>query len=116
MKIDMKQPILDKNDAIARELCERFAEHHVYVVDLLASPGSGKTSTIFLKEPLPIFLMYLTANAENGQVRFMPDLYQRDQGILDALNGPPSLLEHTTQMPEFKSHSSISPEQGEKTS
>jgi murein L,D-transpeptidase YcbB/YkuD len=76
----------------------------------------GKTSTIFLKEPLPIFLMYLTANAENGQVRFMPDLYQRDQGILDALNGPPSLLEHTTQMPEFKSQSSISPEQGEKTS
>ena len=46
----------------------------------------------------------------------MPDLYQRDQGILDALNGPPSLLEHTTQMPEFKSQSSISPEQGEKTS
>ena len=46
MKIDMKQPILDKNDAIARELRERFAEHHVYVVDLLASPGSGKTSTI----------------------------------------------------------------------
>ena len=78
--------------------------------------ASGKTSTIFLKEPLPIFLMYLTANAENGQVRFMPDLYQRDQGILDALNGPPSLLEHTTQMPEFKSQSSISPEQGEKTS
>ena len=34
MKIDMKQPILDKNDAIARELRERFAEHHVYVVDL----------------------------------------------------------------------------------
>lgn len=78
--------------------------------------ASGKTSTIFLKEPLPIFLMYLTANAENGQVQFMPDLYQRDQGILDALNGPPSLLEHTTQMPEFKSQSSISPEQGEKTS
>lgn len=78
--------------------------------------ASGKTSTIFLKEPLPIFLMYLTANAENGQVQFMPDLYQRDRGILDALNGPPSLLEHTTQMPEFKSQSSISPEQGEKTS
>lgn len=46
MKIDMKQPILDKNDAIARELRAEFAKHHVYVVDLLASPGSGKTSTI----------------------------------------------------------------------
>ena len=26
MKIDMKQPILDKNDAIARELRERLAK------------------------------------------------------------------------------------------
>lgn len=46
MKIDMKQPILQKNDSIAAELRERFAQNHVYVVDLLASPGSGKTSTI----------------------------------------------------------------------
>lgn len=46
MKIDMKQPILQKNDAIAAELRQRFADNHVYVVDLLASPGSGKTSTI----------------------------------------------------------------------
>ena len=46
MHIDMKQPILDKNDAIARELREEFARKNVFVVDLLASPGSGKTSTI----------------------------------------------------------------------
>lgn len=46
MKIDMKQPILQKNDSIAAELRALFAENHVYVVDLLASPGSGKTSTI----------------------------------------------------------------------
>ena len=45
MKIDMKQPILDKNDAIARELRERFAEHHVYVVDLLARAISQAAST-----------------------------------------------------------------------
>lgn len=46
MQIDMKQPILQKNDALAEELRERFARNHVYVLDLLASPGSGKTSTI----------------------------------------------------------------------
>ncbi|MDO5117317.1 MAG: hydrogenase nickel incorporation protein HypB [Eggerthellaceae bacterium] len=46
MQIDLKQPILEKNDRIANELRERFAQNHVYVVDLLASPGSGKTSTI----------------------------------------------------------------------
>ncbi len=46
MRIEMHKPILEKNDALAAELRERFAHHHVYVVDLLASPGSGKTSTI----------------------------------------------------------------------
>ena len=46
MQIDMKQPILDKNDALAKQLRQRFAENRVFVVDLLASPGSGKTSTI----------------------------------------------------------------------
>ena len=47
MKIDMHStPILDKNDKLAAQLRQRFAENHVYVVNLLASPGSGKTSTI----------------------------------------------------------------------
>ncbi len=46
MKIDVKQPILDKNDSLAAELRQRFADNHVFVLDLLASPGSGKTSTI----------------------------------------------------------------------
>ena len=46
MKIDIKQPILSKNDELAADLRKRFAENHVYVLDLLASPGSGKTSTI----------------------------------------------------------------------
>ena len=46
MQIDLKQPILEKNDSLAAELRQRFADHHVFVLDLLASPGSGKTSTI----------------------------------------------------------------------
>ena len=46
MKIDLKQPILDKNDRLADANRALFAQHHVFVVDLLASPGSGKTSTI----------------------------------------------------------------------
>ena len=40
MQIDMKQPILDKNDQLASELRARFAENKVFVLDLLASPGS----------------------------------------------------------------------------
>ena len=46
VQIDLKQPILKKNDEIADRLRARFAENHVFVLDLLASPGSGKTSTI----------------------------------------------------------------------
>lgn len=44
--IDINESILKKNDSIAAELRKRFADNHVYVLDLLASPGSGKTSTI----------------------------------------------------------------------
>ena len=46
MKIDLHQPILDKNDRIASENRDLFTEKRVFVLDLLASPGSGKTSTI----------------------------------------------------------------------
>lgn len=46
MQIDMKQPILEKNDQLASALRQRFADNNVFVLDLLASPGSGKTSTI----------------------------------------------------------------------
>lgn len=46
MQIDLKQPILDKNDRLAQENRALFAEKKVFVLDLLASPGSGKTSTI----------------------------------------------------------------------
>ncbi len=46
MKIDLHQPILDKNDRIAQENRDLFKEKRVFVLDLLASPGSGKTSTI----------------------------------------------------------------------
>lgn len=44
--IDLNEAILKKNDSIAEELRRRFKENNVYVLDLLASPGSGKTSTI----------------------------------------------------------------------
>ena len=47
MKIDMhSQPILDKNNRQAQANRQLFAQKQVFVLDLLASPGSGKTSTI----------------------------------------------------------------------
>ena len=46
MHIDIEQSILAKNDALAAENRALFAEKRVFVLNILASPGSGKTSTI----------------------------------------------------------------------
>lgn len=46
MRIDMNEKILAKNDALAAKLRAKFTENNVFVINLLASPGSGKTSTI----------------------------------------------------------------------
>lgn len=46
MEIDISKPILDRNERLAEENRRRFDEHGVFVLDLMASPGAGKTSTI----------------------------------------------------------------------
>lgn len=46
MQIDLAKPILDRNDKLAAENRDRFDRHGVFVLDLMASPGAGKTSTI----------------------------------------------------------------------
>ena len=46
MKIDMGKPILDLNDRIAAKNRELLNEQGIFVLDLLASPGAGKTSVI----------------------------------------------------------------------
>jgi hydrogenase accessory protein HypB len=46
MEIDLSQPILAKNESLAADNRKLFDEKKVFVLDLLASPGAGKTSTI----------------------------------------------------------------------
>ena len=46
MEIDVNKPILDRNERLAAENRALFDEHGVFVLDLMASPGAGKTSTI----------------------------------------------------------------------
>jgi hydrogenase nickel incorporation protein HypB len=46
VEIDLSKPILEKNELLAAENRRRFEEHGIFVLDLLASPGAGKTSTI----------------------------------------------------------------------
>ncbi len=46
MEIDVSKPILDRNERLAAENRALFDRHGVFVLDLMASPGAGKTSTI----------------------------------------------------------------------
>ena len=46
MEIDLSKPILDRNERLAAENRARFDKAGVFVLDLMASPGAGKTSTI----------------------------------------------------------------------
>lgn len=46
MKVDIEKRILAANDELAGSNRELFANHGVFVLDLMASPGAGKTSTI----------------------------------------------------------------------
>ncbi len=46
MEIDIGRSILHKNERLARANREIFDANGVFVLDLMASPGAGKTSTI----------------------------------------------------------------------
>jgi len=46
MKIAVLEEILQANDAVAEENRRLFSRHGVYAVNLMSSPGSGKTSLI----------------------------------------------------------------------
>ena len=45
-RISMEGKVLSENDRIAAELRERFREHDIFCVNLISSPGSGKTSLL----------------------------------------------------------------------
>ncbi len=46
---------------------------------VLAMKESGKTKTVRLRHPVPLYFVYVTAWAtEDGVVQFRPDIYQKD--------------------------------------
>jgi hydrogenase nickel incorporation protein HypB len=46
MRVKVEEKVLNENQRLALELRERFREHGVFVVNLISSPGSGKTSLL----------------------------------------------------------------------
>lgn len=49
--------------------------------------ASGKTTTVHLKTPMRILLLYGTVGIRDGNVHFRDDIYKRDSAVLKALDG-----------------------------
>jgi len=45
-RVALERKVLNENARIAAELRARFAEHHILCLNLISSPGSGKTSLL----------------------------------------------------------------------
>jgi hydrogenase nickel incorporation protein HypB len=45
-KLTIQKKVLSKNDEIAAKIRRRFAEQHILALNLVSSPGSGKTSLL----------------------------------------------------------------------
>lgn len=46
MEINVMENILDKNDQIAAKVNQILSKHHIFVLNLLGSPGCGKTTLL----------------------------------------------------------------------
>ena len=46
MKVSVVKNVLDANDRIAADNRELFDKHRIYVINLMSSPGAGKTSLV----------------------------------------------------------------------
>ena len=46
VKVRMATPVLQQNDEVARENRELFRKKGLFVLNLMSSPGSGKTSIL----------------------------------------------------------------------
>ncbi len=54
-----------------------------------AALATGRPTTVYLARPLPVLLLYLTANVDpDGIVHFYRDIYRRDGRIAEALDAP----------------------------
>ncbi len=65
--ITIEQKVLKKNEEIALELKKRFDDSGVFVVNLVSSPGSGKTS--LLEQTLKIISPALSVGVIEGDIQ-----------------------------------------------
>lgn len=65
--LTIERKVLEKNDDIARRNRELFAKNNIFVINLVSSPGSGKTS--LLERTLEYFNTSLRVAVVEGDVQ-----------------------------------------------
>jgi hydrogenase nickel incorporation protein HypB len=74
LNIDVTKKILNKNDLLAEKLREFYKKNNIYVINIVSSPGSGKTSLLEvilpeLKKFYSIFVLVGDLQTENDADR-----------------------------------------------
>ena len=72
--IEIKKSVFEDNDADARRLRKELKEKGVYLLNLMSSPGSGKTTTLIqtlnlLKDKLRIAVMEADIDSDVDAVK-----------------------------------------------
>ncbi len=75
-KIAIEKKVLSENDKLAQELRNKFQENRIFVINLVSSPGSGKTSLLektvgLLHDKLNIALVAGDVQTENDADRLI---------------------------------------------
>jgi len=64
-------------------------EHHDAAGRIEALLATGETRTLYLKQPMPTYIVYFTAFVgDDGEVAFRRDIYGRDRLLVEALRKP----------------------------
>jgi murein L,D-transpeptidase YcbB/YkuD len=73
--LELAELLLNDPERWSREQIARAIDTHV-------------TRTVFLETPVPVLLLYWTVDvSREGVIMFRKDIYDRDQAVLEALNG-----------------------------
>jgi murein L,D-transpeptidase YcbB/YkuD len=58
------------------------------VQSLQEEADTGRTRSLLLGAPLPIYALYITASSADGAILYAEDIYQRDAELVAALDAP----------------------------
>ncbi|UOQ69819.1 L,D-transpeptidase family protein [Hymenobacter volaticus] len=79
--IRVENPLLLARFLLQRDDTSRAAGR---MQELEASINRGRTKVFSLQAPVPLFVRYLTCEADGSQLRQLPDVYNRDQALAQA--------------------------------